>query len=97
MHQRCLKSFQNKILKKIFGFLKAKKTQKSIENLFDFSIKKRGQLRRLLHHKSYNKEHNNERLEFLGDVILSSIVSETFTIGTRTMMRRAFKKERKYC
>ena len=45
--------------------------------MFDFSIKKRGPIKAALHHKSYNKEHNNERLEFLGDAILSSIVSET--------------------
>ena len=45
--------------------------------MFDFSIKKRGPINAALHHKSYNKKHNNERLEFLGDVILSIIVSET--------------------
>ena len=45
--------------------------------MFDFSIEKKGPIKAALLHKSFSKQHNNERLEFLGDVILSSIVSET--------------------
>ncbi len=45
--------------------------------MFYFSIEKNGPIKIALNHKSYNKKQNNERLEFLGDVILSSIVSET--------------------
>ena len=45
--------------------------------MFYFSIEKNGPIKTALIHKSYNKKQNNERLEFLGDVILSSIVSET--------------------
>ena len=48
MHQRCLKSFQNKKFKKNIPGFKSKKTQKkSIENLLRFSIKKGVQLMRL--------------------------------------------------
>ena len=42
-----------------------------------FSTKENKIYKKALTHKSFNKNWNNERLEFLGDAILSSVVSES--------------------
>ena len=63
----------------IFQLFKKKSAKKPpIELLLGFSIKKSGPIKRALRHKSYACNINNERLEFLGDSILSMIVSEYY-------------------
>ena len=63
----------------IFQLFKKKSPKKPhIELLLGFSIKKNGPIKRALRHKSYAGKINNERLEFLGDSILSTVVSEHY-------------------
>ena len=50
---------------------------KALEEKLGYVFKNQKLLELALIHKSSNNISNNERLEFLGDVILSSIVSET--------------------
>ena len=42
-----------------------------------YPLKNKKLYKQALVHKSFNKTKNNERLEFLGDAVLSSVVSET--------------------
>ena len=63
----------------IFQLFKKKSAKKPpIELLLGFSIKKNGPIKRSLRHKSCAGKINNERLEFLGDSILSTVVSEHY-------------------
>ena len=50
----------------------------ALDQTLGFSTKGKKKIHKALVHKSYNKKHNNERLEFLGDTILGSVVSEYF-------------------
>jgi len=66
-------------LQAIFQLFKKKPAKKpTIELLLGFSIKKNGPITTALRHKSYEIRVNNERLEFLGDSILSAVVSEHY-------------------
>jgi len=49
----------------------------SLEKCLGFSTKENKIYKKALTHKSFNKNWNNERLEFLGDAVLSSVVSES--------------------
>tara|TARA_X000000368_G_scaffold128457_1_gene100988 strand:- start:73 stop:747 length:675 start_codon:yes stop_codon:yes gene_type:complete len=60
----------------LFDFTENK--NKGLEKALGFKIKNKTIIQKSLTHKSYNKTDNNERLEFLGDTILGSIVSEYF-------------------
>ena len=51
---------------------------KALDQKLGFSTKGMKKIQKALVHKSFNKTHNNERLEFLGDTILGSVVSEYF-------------------
>ncbi len=63
----------------IFQLFKKRSAKKlPIELLLGFSIKKNGPIKRALIHRSYAGKNNNERLEFLGDSILSAVVSEHY-------------------
>ena len=63
----------------IFQLFKKKPAKKlPVELLLGFSIKKNGPIKRALRHSSYAGKINNERLEFLGDSILSAVVSEYY-------------------
>ena len=63
----------------IFQLFKKSSAKKlPVELLLGFSIKKDGPIKRALIHRSYAGKTNNERLEFLGDSILSSVVSEHY-------------------
>ena len=46
-----------------------------IEEKLQYSFKDKKLLREALTHSSYNKKHCNERLEFLGDSVLSAVVA----------------------
>ena len=50
----------------------------ALDQTLGFSTKGKKKIHKALVHKSYNKKYNNERLEFLGDTILGSVVSEYF-------------------
>ena len=60
----------------MFDFTENK--NQALEQMLGFSIKNKTIIQKSLTHKSYDKTDNNERLEFLGDTILGSIVSEHF-------------------
>ena len=62
--------------------------------MFNFSIEKNGPIKTALKHKSYSKKHNNERLEFLGDAILSGIVSETLFYSNKNDDEGSLSKKR---
>ena len=63
----------------IFQLLKKRSTKKlPVELLLGFSIKKDGPIKTALIHRSCVGKTNNERLEFLGDSILSAVVSEHY-------------------
>jgi len=49
---------------------------KELEKNLDYKFKDKNLLEEALTHKSYTKEFNNERLEFLGDAVLDLIVGE---------------------
>tara|TARA_S200000501_G_scaffold376017_1_gene429651 strand:+ start:631 stop:1305 length:675 start_codon:yes stop_codon:yes gene_type:complete len=51
---------------------------KALDLILGFSSRGKKKIHKALIHKSYNKTENNERLEFLGDTILGSVVSEHF-------------------
>lgn len=53
-----------------------KKFQKKIYSITGFRPKNLSLYKKALTHKSANEQEHNERLEFLGDAILSSIISE---------------------
>ena len=51
-----------------------KKIEKEIQVIF----RDKKLLLRSLIHKSFNKEHNNEKLEFLGDRVIGLVISKNF-------------------
>ena len=51
-------------------------TLKGLQIQLGYSFKDQNLLELALTHKSYSNSLNNERLEFLGDSILNSIISE---------------------
>tara|TARA_B110000014_G_scaffold215751_1_gene169566 strand:- start:2 stop:679 length:678 start_codon:yes stop_codon:yes gene_type:complete len=53
-----------------------KKEISDLENAISFKFKDQSILRRSLTHKSFNKDDNNEILEFLGDRVLGLVISE---------------------
>ena len=53
-----------------------KKEISDLENAISFKFKDQAILRRSLTHKSFNKDDNNETLEFLGDRVLGLVISE---------------------
>jgi len=59
----------------VFVFKKKKKD--FFEELFGYRLKNKTLYNQSLVHKSSNKLQHNERLEFLGDAVLSAIVSKT--------------------
>lgn len=65
-----------------------------IDRLLSFSASKNKTIKRALTHKSFNNTHNNERLEFLGDTILGSIVSEYFFLKNKKSNEGELSKKR---
>ena len=62
----------------VSDFLRELKRKKAFfEELLGYPLKNKKLYKQALVHKSFNKTKNNERLEFLGDAVLSSVVSET--------------------
>jgi len=53
-----------------------KKEISDLENAISFKFKDQSILRRSLTHKSFDKDYNNETLEFLGDRVLGLVISE---------------------
>ena len=49
---------------------------KDFELVINYSFDDQSYLINAIQHKSFNKDINNERLEFLGDSILNSVISE---------------------
>ena len=49
---------------------------KDFELVINYSFDDQSFLINAIQHKSFNKDINNERLEFLGDSILNSVISE---------------------
>ena len=47
-----------------------------LEVLIDYSFFDQELIKTAIQHKSFNKNINNERLEFLGDAILNSVISD---------------------
>ena len=47
-----------------------------LENTISFKFNDQSILRRSLTHKSFDKDDNNETLEFLGDRVLGLVISE---------------------
>ena len=53
-----------------------KNSIKELENILNYSFKNSELLKQSLIHKSFNKDNNNEKLEFLGDRVLGLIISK---------------------
>ena len=49
---------------------------KQIEKSLKINFKNKDLLRRSLIHKSFDKNHNNEKLEFLGDRVIGLVISK---------------------
>ena len=49
---------------------------KELEKIIKYSFRKTSLLEKALTHKSFDKNINNEKLEFLGDRVLGLIISE---------------------
>ena len=72
---------------------------RELENKIGYSFKDKSLLRLALTHSSYanesgNPAHCNERLEFLGDSVLSIIVSEYIFAKFKNSLERVFKGTR---
>ena len=72
---------------------------KDFELVINYSFKDQSHLMHAIQHKSFNKNINNERLEFLGDSILNSVIAEYLFIqfpnyqeGTLTRARATLVK-----
>ncbi|MDG1202267.1 MAG: ribonuclease III [SAR86 cluster bacterium] len=72
---------------------------KDFELVINYSFKDQSHLMHAIQHKSLNKDINNERLEFLGDSILNSVIAEYLFIqfpnyqeGTLTRARATLVK-----
>ena len=52
------------------------KTLKELESNLGYDFKNLDLLKQSLIHKSYDNNHNNEKLEFLGDRVLGLIISK---------------------
>ena len=52
----------------------------NLEKKIKFNFKNKDLLIRSLTHKSYNKENNNEKIEFLGDRVLGLIIAKNLLI-----------------
>ena len=63
-------------IENLFGFKQNEYI--ALDRKLGFSSKGKKKIQKALVHKSYNKAYNNERLEFLGDTIIGSVVSEYF-------------------
>lgn len=70
------------MIKKIYNlyFSRDKDLAREIDNILGFTPKNLGLFKRAFYHKSMNNnvdgQYNNERLEYLGDAILSTVVAE---------------------
>ncbi|MFL2852379.1 MAG: ribonuclease III [Candidatus Pelagibacter sp.] len=53
-----------------------KNLNKELENIINYNFKNLDLLKQSLIHKSFDKENNNEKLEFLGDRVLGLIISK---------------------
>ena len=62
--------------------------------MLGFSAKGKKYIYKALIHKSYNENDNNERLEFLGDTILASVVSEYFYFANTNSSEGELSKKR---
>ena len=49
---------------------------KELETVIDYSFNNNDLINKALIHKSFDINNNNERLEYLGDSILNSVISE---------------------
>jgi ribonuclease-3 len=63
-------------------------TYKDIQNRIGYNFKDQSLLELALTHKSFSNTANNERLEFLGDSILNSIISEYLFLRFNNQKRR---------
>ena len=54
-----------------------------LENSIGYKFKNKKLLDEAITHKSINSDFNNERLEFLGDSVISLVVSEVLHFGVR--------------
>ena len=51
---------------------------RNLEKKLKLNFKRKDLLIRSLTHKSFNKENNNEKIEFLGDRVLGLIMAKNF-------------------
>ncbi len=52
------------------------KSLKNLEEILNYKFKDKSLLQRALTHKSFNRDTNNEKLEFLGDRVLGLVISK---------------------
>ena len=52
------------------------KSLKNLEEILNYKFKDKSLLQRALTHKSFNRNTNNEKLEFLGDRVLGLVISK---------------------
>ena len=55
---------------------------KSLEKKIKINFKDKNLLTKSLTHKSYDKENNNEKIEFLGDRVLGLVIAKNFLKST---------------
>ena len=62
-----------------------------LENSIGYKFKNKKLLDEAITHKSINSNFNNERLEFLGDSVISLVVSEALHFEESSLERRKIK------
>ena len=63
------------------------KSFKELEIILKYNFKDKTLLQKALTHKSFDKNINNEKLEFLGDRVLGLIISEKLLDNTQMKKR----------